>query len=119
MLFKCCLFLSVGTWFCFHLHWFWIWVNPCISWFPVCVFSVQIPIEFPLTVVQMSWSVPLDVWVCSKALQFCCGEQLTALGSAMLRMGKEVSIGVQEEQQLLVLFCRCILVPSAGNVGMH
>lgn len=86
---------------------------------PSVRFSVQIPIEFPLTVVQMSWSVPLDVWVCSRALQFCRGEQLTALGSAMLRMGKEVSIGVQEEQQLLVLFCRCILVPSAGNVGMH
>lgn len=63
---------------------------------------MQFPIEFPLTVVQMSWS---NVWVCYKALLFCSGRQLMVLCSVLLRMGKQVSIGVQEEQRLLVLFC--------------
>lgn len=32
VLFKCYLFLSVRTQFCFHLHWVCICVNLCISW---------------------------------------------------------------------------------------
>lgn len=104
VLFKCYVFLWVGTHSVSTSTWGCVCVNLCIALELVVVSSILgylIPCSAPSGCLWRFYG-PAD------------GQRLLTLWSTMLKMGQEFSIGIREGQWLLVLLW-LILVPGAGQ----
>lgn len=123
VLFKCYLFLSVGTWFCFHLH---LVLYLCKS---VCRAAIARGAQpgsqgrgaclAMLRCRQVAQPTLCNVCICSKALWSC--RRTTAPRTTTqrcLRTGKEFSIGVQEELLVPLLLTYFSARYRAENIEM-
>ena len=117
VLFKCYLFLSVGTWFCFHLH---LGLYLCKS-----VYCTAIARGFQsgsqcrgaclavLLCRQVSQPMLFNTWICSKTNSYAAARG--AVTQQCLGQGRSFPLASKKSSGFWCLFCWLISVPGAGQ----